>query len=172
MVQFDPELWRTRAWTRYQRAQTRDFDRASERHLVETDSISALEVLIGWCESRGLKVEFNCEPNGTYNPEDGLIEINCHLLPEKQLHLALHECGHHLIGKKYDKERAAAKAPFHHRCDALDEEFDAWKRGFRLGGRLKLRVNKPRYDATRTEMIKSYMRWALTARGQTGDSED
>lgn len=174
MAQFDPELWRARAWTRYQRVQARDSARAAERYLIDTTGISSLEVLVGWCGSKGLRVEFNHEPNGTYTPEEGLIEINCHLFPEKQFHLALHECGHHLIGKKYVKEKAEADAatPFHHRCDAVNEEFDAWKRGLKLAGRLKLRVDKPRYDATRTEMLKSYMKWALTAHGQKDAAED
>lgn len=183
MAVFDAELWRARAWSRYQRALAAGSARAGATSRWDHDvvHIGALETLVDWCNQRGIEVIFCRRQGGIYYPEDKRIKINGRLRPEKQVFFLLHECGHHLIGDKEKHERFGmgypqddpdVKRTFHHRCDIVDEEFEAWYRGFKLARRLKLRINKQRFDRTRSEMLKSYFKWALRVDGYGKDEDD
>lgn len=183
MAVFDPELWRARSWNRYQNALAGGTHReiATERWTRDITAIGHLEVLVNWCAQRGIAVVFCRREGGTYYPEDKCIKINGRMLPERQVFFLLHECGHHLIGDKekherfgmgYSQDDPDAKRTFHHRVDIVDEEFEAWFRGFKLARRLKLRINKQRFDKTRSEMLKSYFKWALRVDGYGKDDDD
>lgn len=173
MAVFSPELWRKRAFDRHQRAVSsgrvpdEEAGQVLNRDLV---AIRGLERLVSWCSHRKIEVDFARKFGGLYDRQIRKISINGRLNPENQLHIALHECGHHLIGVKdrherfgmgYSQSDPRVTRTFHHRCDILDEEFDAWHRGKRLASRLGIHITKVRYDQTRTEMLRSYMKWAL-----------
>lgn len=180
MAHFDAELWRSRAWNRYQRAPVDQVSTA--RWTRDVAAIGHLQVLVDWCVARNIEVIFCKRGGGIYYPEDKRIKINGRLAPEKQFYFLLHECGHHLIGDKEKHERFGmgyprehdvnVKRTFHHRVDIVDEEFEAWHRGFKLARRLKLRINKQRFDETRSEMLKSYFKWALRVDGYGKDDDD
>lgn len=183
MAVFDAELWRARAWSRYQNALAAGADKswATARWDRDVVHVNALATLDGWCAERGIEVKFCKREGGIYYPEDKRIKINGRLQPEKQVFFLLHECGHHLIGDKEKHERFGMGYPqddpnlkrtFHHRCDIVDEEFEAWHRGFKLARRLHLRINKERFDRTRAEMLKSYFKWALRTDGYGKDDDD
>lgn len=179
MAVFDPELWRTRAWNRYQRAPTSQATTA--RWTRDITAIGHLQVLVDWCNARSIEINFCKREGGIYYPEDKRIKISGRLSPERQFFFLLHECGHHLIGDKeknerfgmgYSQDDAAAVRTFHHRVDIVDEELEAWNRGFKLAKRLKLRINKERFDNTRVEMLKTYFKWALRVDGYGGKEDD
>ena len=147
----------------------------------EFAAITALERLISWCNDRSIGVRFCKAAGAEYDSSTRCIKINCHLLPEKQLYILLHECGHYLIGDKEKHERfgmgypqhnagPAIKRTFHHRCDIVDEELEAWHRGWKLGKRLGLRVDKSEFDRLRTSLLKSYFKWALRIDGYGADN--
>ena len=54
-----------------------------------------------------------------------------------------------------------------HRIDILDEELDAWHRGWELALKLKvLSLNdKASFDKTRIRYVKTYVKWAARATG-------
>jgi hypothetical protein len=181
MAWFDPDLWRERAWSRYQQATGTSRAAATERWERDVTHISALATLVDWCGQRGIEVVFCKRGGGIYYPEDKCIKISGRMLPERQVFFLLHECGHHLIGDKEKHERFGmgypqddpnVKRTFHHRCDIVDEEFEAWHRGFKLAKRLRLRINKERFDRTRAEMLKTYFKWALRTDGYGKDDDD
>lgn len=150
-----------------------------QRWGLETSSIAGLEVLVEWCRGRGIEVVFTKRFGGVYDPDTKKININGRLSPDKQLHFMLHECGHHLIGAKDRHERFGmgysqgddpeTKRTFHHRCDVVDEEFEAWHRGWKLSKRLGINLDKDSYDRTRSEMLRTYMKWALRMKGYNRD---
>lgn len=183
MAVFDAELWRARAWSRYQNTLATGTDRseATSRWNRDAVHIDALAVLVDWCAQRGIEVVFCKRGGGIYYPENKRIKINGRLQPEKQVFFLLHEIGHHLIGDKekherfgmgYSQDDPDVKRTFYHRVDIVDEEFEAWWRGFKLARRLHLRINKERFDRTRAEMLKSYFKWALRTDGYGKDDDD
>ncbi len=184
MVAFDPELWRLRALRRHKQVLGSGKvppEEACRRHDRDLVAIKGLAQLLDWCEKRNIEVIFSRKQGGVYLWEDKKIKLNGRLQPEKQLHVALHECGHHLIGMKdrherfgmgYSQDDPAITRTFHHRCDILDEEFDAWHRGRRLATRLGIELEKDRYDVTRTEMLRTYLKWALRLKGYSVNDDD
>lgn len=174
MAAFDPDVWRARAWARYQKLVKSGNKKLSAVRQWERDvkHISFLESLILWCNERNIEVDFAKQMGGIYFPEEKRIRLSGRLSPEKQVFVLLHECGHHLIGDKEKHERfgmgysrvdsdPTITRTFRHKCDIIDEEYEAWHRGFKLAKRLRLKIDKDRYDKHRAEMIKTYLVWAL-----------
>lgn len=147
----------------------------------DLDSVSKLEVLIDWCSARGLAVNFSRKYGGVYYGDKKLITVNGRLAPEIQLFVLMHECGHHLIGKRSPKERYGLghqaddpdiKRTTLHRVDVLDEELEAWARGLKLAKRQGIKVDLDRYNKTRSEYIKTYLKWAVHVGGYGKEEDD
>jgi hypothetical protein len=144
-------------------------------------AIGHLQILVDWCNVRGIKVNFCRREGGIFYQKNKLIKISARLSHEQQFFILLHECGHYLIGGKEKHERfgmgysqvgVVSSKRFHHRVDIVDEELEAWYRGFKLARRLKLLINKERFDKTRVKMLKSYFAWALRVNGYGHDEND
>lgn len=174
MSRFNVDSWRSRAWSRYQRAQSRDRGKASDRFVRDILAIPAIEAIDAWCSRQGLTVNFSRSPNALYHGDEARIDVNANLAPETQMHLMLHECGHHLI--KLDAERnpssyavryscvdhTQSKRGFGSRCDVVDEEFEAWHRGWLLAEQLGLQLDRCRFDNTKKSSLKTYVKWSLS----------
>ena len=170
MARFDPETWLERAIQRRDRAIARGVtDEQADTALVyERINISSLRVVVEWAEARTLTVNFTKEGDGKYSPSDKEITVSGRASPATQLHVILHECGHHLVGNDEKRERfgrgyantdADNKKTLRHRLDVLEEEFEAWNRGKKLATRLGVPLDKMAYDRTRDRMLKSYADW-------------
>lgn len=177
---FNLQVWRDLAWNRFQRGVRQGTKNAPRRGLEEQwfrDAIyiDKLSKLIDWCKSRKIEVVFGKRQNGVYYPDSKEIVITSRASPEKQLYYVLHECGHHLIGIKEhhgrfnmgypQQDNKEIRRTFHHRVSCLEEELEAWHRGFKLAQRLKLDIDKEEFDNLRLECIRSYLKWALETRG-------
>lgn len=176
MPQFDVELWKTRATARFTKACAAGVKTAGRNLHRDLAAIDALEAVIGWCASRQVDVVFSRRPNGLYESGDektrSRITLNGRLSPESQLFVLLHECGHHLIGDRKPNQRfgngwhaadGAAKRTLLHRVDIIDEELEAWHRGWNLAKRLRIKVNLGRYNEARARYVKTYLQWAAKA---------
>lgn len=183
MAVFDAELWRARAQSRYEKSLDAGVGKApaNQKLAIDIVHISALRTLISWCTERGIDVNFCKYEAGMYWSENKTIKISGRLAPEKQVFFLLHECGHHLVGDKEKHERfgmgypqldPAIKRTFHHRCDIVDEELEAWHRGFKLAKRLRVPINKERFDKTRVTQIRTYFKWALKLDGYNEKDDD
>lgn len=172
MSQFNPDLWRERAWARFSRALRRGGDELTLTMQWSADvlAIGDLAKLIDWCTSKALSVTFEKKVGGVYDASNKNIMISSRLLPRRQVILLLHECGHHLIGRKEHHGRFAMGYPqtdpeviktFHHRVAVLEEEMEAWHRGWNLSQRLELNLDRDTFDVVRLECIKTYMKWGL-----------
>lgn len=186
MTSFDKSVWRQKAWNRFQRLVREETTRPPARG-AETQwardviYIEKLSSIVGWCEARALSVSFAKRPNGVYDPSGKEIVISARASPEKQAHFLLHECGHHLIGMKEHHERFGMGYPqtdpqkkktIHHRISCLEEELEAWHRGWKLSKRLKIGIDRTEFDRTRIDCIKTYIKWASrTKESEKGTAE-
>lgn len=181
MPQFNRHAQIAKSWNRAARAVKRGKPQQETlaRFSAECASIAAIEKVVDWCASRGYKVVLTKVATGLFVQENKTIKLNHSLLPEKMLFILLHECGHLLIGSSEKTERFSmgyhmqedkdVNETFHHKCDIVEEEYEAWHRGYKLSKRLKLFIDKQRYDSVRVEMLRSYMEWALKVGGFADD---
>jgi len=178
MATFDRELWTARAWERHTKAIQAGTDqvRSTMRWIEDLKYIDALRVVVEWCEARSLAVVFSKRSDGIYFAADKEIRVSGRASPKHQLHILLHESGHHLIGNKekhqrygmgYTNDDPHVKRTFHHRLDILEEEYEAWHRGWKLGSRLGVlsKHDKVPFDRTRVRMLRTYILWASKAPG-------
>lgn len=183
MRAFDANLWRARCWARFERAVRQGGSQATfERQwFLEVQAIDDMANLIEWCAARGIDVLFGKKQNGTYDWACKRIIIACHARPQRQLAYLLHECGHHLIGMKEHHERFGMGYPqtdpelrrtFLHKVSCLEEELEAWHRGWKLSRRLKLSLDRATFDAVRLECIKSYIKWSLQRSPKAEEPEE
>lgn len=174
-MEFDPKVWTERAEARRQNALgagAREKTDIEEKYADDIRMIQAIHVVVEWCAARSLSVDFVKKSGGFYHPVDKKITLSGRAAPRRQLYLLLHECGHCLIGDdKLKHERYGMGYPMidepgvnrslHHRLDILEEEFEAWHRGWRLALRLKIldESDKPGFDELRTKFLLTYVRW-------------
>lgn len=172
MRDFDLELWKSRAWDRFRKAAQagRSKKKIEAQWLTDVASSISINRLIEWCDKKRLRVRFTRKEGATYYPIAKTIVVSSGMLPSRQLMFLIHECGHHLIGMKEYNERYKMGYPqtdpqvtktFHHRVSCLDEEMEAWHRGWKLTQRLGIPVDRKQFDKVRLECIKSYIEWSL-----------
>lgn len=135
--------------------------------------IDALDKVIRWCDSKRLIVNFQWRAADSYCPDSKVITINKGSTPRIQLQVLLHECGHYLIGRPKSRDRYSMgyialkgsnpklQRSLSHRIDVLDEEYEAWERGWKLGMRLGAlhKMDRPSYNQIKVRMIKGYIKW-------------
>lgn len=171
---FSRDKLRQQAWDRFHRqvkeGRVRAPKRGSEaqwfRDMLYIEKISAV---VDWCAGRSIEVILAKKANGAYDPTSKVITLTARAAPEKMLHYLLHECGHHLIGMEEHHERFGKGYPrgsqpravnnYEHRLACLEEEMEAWHRGWKLARRLQLDVDRSQFDATRIECLRSYTDW-------------
>ena len=178
-MQFDASLWRDRSWRKFcaglGKSRTKNRETAWYLDQLAIDGISKT---IPWCEKHGLSVNFTRRTDGAYYGDKKLIEITCNARPLRQLIYLLHECGHHLIDvcSPYDQRFAAGYAYAEHPADAslvpkltlanrvstLEEEFEAWRRGWKLVKKLSIDLKREHFEQVRISCLSSYILWANT----------
>jgi Zn-dependent M32 family carboxypeptidase len=100
-----------------------------------------------------------------------IIEIYSLNGVESRLFALLHECGHALIRRDWTKFKTEFCAHAEHDGDGrketkslkistLEEEFEAWKRGWKLAKRLNLQLDKDAYTKNKDKYIMTYIKWA------------
>ena len=171
MIEFDKQLWWDRAWCRFKQSIRRGTKKktAEAQWFRDALHIEKMVTVISWCASKSIEVKFGKKPGGLYDANLKSITIACRANPEKQLYYLLHECGHHLIGFIEDDERFGKGYPFvnnpeinstfYHRVACLEEEFEAWNRGWRLARRLGLNLEREPFDKVRVECLRGYIKW-------------
>jgi len=135
---------------------------------------TALCKLEAWAFRGGYEI---CRGYGmdAYIHEEKHIVYNTKIKSKKnQIYSLLHECGHALAYNskgykdkfpnlaamrfkkaKVNKRRNAVK------CEVIAEELDAWKRGLKLAGRLKININEEDYNNYASRWVMTYVREAI-----------
>ena len=172
MREFDLQYWKDKAWKKYGRALSSGEDQSKKEieWALEVLCISDLHVINEWCKNKGLKVVFGKISNGNFFESEKKIAVASSAPPRTQVIILLHECGHYLIGGADDHERFGMGYPqvdpqitktFRHRISCLEEEMEAWHRGWKLSKRLGLRIDKDSYDQYKLKCLRSYVKWTL-----------
>lgn len=172
-ITFDENRWLERAVRRLRAAGSSEAEEqaALDKYLEDLNHIRNLSKVVEWCKRQRLLVEFVSNGGGEYWWEERRITVCKDTTTQHQLHVLLHECGHHLIGRPkphkrfgmgYGNDEAAEKKTIHHKLDILEEEFEAWHLGWQLGRQLKvLKISdKQAFDKNRTRSMKLYVDWA------------
>jgi hypothetical protein len=170
MTDFDPVVWRERVFSRYRASSAKGKKTSKARLTNDLVAITSLEILTDWCSARDISIKHAKFSGAQYSPDDKMITLSSALAPERCVHMLLHEIGHILIGASDKHERynmgwaqaldPIAKRTIHHRLDILEEEFEAWNRGYKLSTKLKLSIDKKSFDRTRISCLRSYVLWA------------
>lgn len=172
---FDKDKLRSQAWNRFQRQIRKETIRTPKRGAEaqwfrDMLYIEKVAMVVNWCSTKGITVILAKKANAVYEPDSKQITLSGRAAPEKMLHYLLHECGHHLIGMEEHHERFGEGYPrggeprvtntFKHRLACLEEEAEAWHRGWKLAKRLGLEADRQEFDKTRAECLRSYVTWA------------
>lgn len=173
MKEFDAHLWQDRALLRRDRGHDKNYpaigvEREYHRNLL---AISDMEITTAWARARGVKVFFIKTQSGTYHVGLKMVTLSNTLSYVNQSIVLLHELGHHLVGHDADNERFGQGYPrqnipsvhkeFRHRLACVEEEFEAWNRGWKLSRRLDLRLERSEFDDYRIKCLRSYMKWGV-----------
>ncbi len=128
--------------------------------------------VVQWIADRGYRLEpgrsFACwweEKLITYRPQEAA---------QTMLRGLLHECGHILVSESinrettgtrfkngYPSERTGMARTNSSAADLLNEEIEAWHRGFELGQRLEIKIDEPAYWKDYGVCIKRYCKRIL-----------
>lgn len=180
MQSFQRSAWEERAWARYER-QRKSGTGPKARARLDEDlvAIAGIAAVASWCEKRGISITFtNRRDGGLLSPDEKMIQVNSTQTYERQLFVLLHEAGHLLIGShspsnlhRFRLGYPSAHDPdlnskFVHRCAILEEEFEAWHRGRRLARKLQIAINEDRWNETKAEFLKTYIKWSLRAKAK------
>lgn len=175
---------RDKVWNRYLtelRSRPKKADRAAARWTQDTAAIEDLERIVRWCRRKGIEVRFSGTRSSMYSPLNRRINMSSRLRPTKQVAVLLHECGHSLVtdgsnndrfGMGYSQADRRTWRTLEHRFTILDEEMEAWRRGWNLSRRLGLSITKDVFNAVRFDCLKSYLHWTLLPHPIPEDEED
>lgn len=140
-------------------------DGASGRLHFKLDAVRKLKKVLNWCQTRHLEVRFEIIEDNSYRAgwfdDDRTIYIHRDHDPENQLFTLLHECGHWLIKihtLNYHLINFRESTPTG-RINCLENELDAWKRGWELSEKLNLNLDPKKWQRTKTESVNSYLRY-------------
>jgi hypothetical protein len=185
---FDKDVWRQRAWDRFQRFIRGETHRvplrgAEAQWARDVVFVERLARVVEWAGARKLSVVFAKKSAGVLDPNKNEITISSRARPERQLYYLLHECGHYLVGRQEHHERfrdgypAAAGNPeikrtFKYKITCLEEELEAWHRGWKLAKRLHLGLDREAWDEVRMECLRSYAEWTTDDAGVKFETEE
>ena len=132
---------------------------------------ASFNILANWLYDKGYNLHVDTDETNAFYREDKLICIDSRMGIEKRLYTLIHECGHLLIE---DRWSAYAKKYLHagvrgdgrkmrsakYRVSIIEEEVEAWEKGYRLAKRLNLYIDEEGFVKDKTEALMSYFEWA------------
>ena len=133
---------------------------------------SQIQVLERYCNDKGWEVEYVSRTNPS--ADSALIGKNKLAIKKERnneltFYILLHEIGHMMLcqnNRMYEERynavfEAFSSASITHKIKRVEEELDAWKTGFKLSKRLKLYVNRRRFEQIKSRCISTYLMWAV-----------
>ena len=146
------------------------------RHTNDLRFAEALSKVVKWCRKANIEVDFVSRSDGSYDPVGEIIVVGRQLSYASQLFTLLHEVGHFLVNSTEKHERFAhgyrnmdpsVAGTTINRLDILEEEFEAWARGWFLGLHLNIlkKEDRPAFDKFRVNSLREYVKWCLKTEG-------
>ena len=174
MREFDHSLWESRAYGRRDRALEKGYSACAIETELKRNLLAAKDIkqIVEWASKKKIKVFFVKQESGEWQHDTKMAIIATSLNPVNQSVILLHELGHYLVdSRSCTDERFIQGYPrqmipsvhheFNHRLACLEEEMEAWNRGWKLATRLKLNVKRSEFDEMRIKCLKSYIKWSV-----------
>ncbi len=129
---------------------------------------SYLQVIVLWAEEHDYIVDLDGIDN-CICLESKIIELNANINDlEVKTYIALHEAGHILVRQSpgllkllSPKKREEKELTVEEKVSVILEETEAWKRGYKLGIRLKIPINLIKWETEQAVALNKYMKWVL-----------
>ena len=130
-----------------------------------------INLIAAWAKTRGYSVFGKWDEDAFYDKDKEIVYSLRTKEKKHQMYSLLHECGHALAfdSKSYKdnfpnlaairfKTSRVSKRRNVVKCETIAEEWDAWKRGFKLARRLGIEVNKEHYFDYASRNVMTYVR--------------
>ena len=130
-----------------------------------------ISLIAAWAKTRGYSVFGKWDEDAFYDKDKEIVYSLRTKEKKHQMYSLLHECGHALAfdSKGYKdnfpnlaairfKTSRVSKRRNVVKCETIAEEWDAWKRGFKLARRLGIEVNKEDYFDYASRNVMTYVR--------------
>ena len=130
-----------------------------------------ISLIAAWAKTRGYSVFGKWDEDAFYDKDKEIVYSLRTKEKKHQMYSLLHECGHALAfdSKSYKdnfpnlaairfKTSRVSKRRNVVKCETIAEEWDAWKRGFKLARRLGIEVNKEDYFDYASRNVMTYVR--------------
>jgi hypothetical protein len=152
-----------------------------QAHARDYAAIDGIQRVVDWATSRDITIDFIRTQVGRFHSQSRRVEVSCHLPPENQLHIILHELGHFITedqghnyivdnfpnGYRKIDDDTPGRGQLH-KVDVIAEEFEAWTNARRLAESLSIYIDRLSFDKNRAKYLTSYFKWAMK-RGRVSD---
>lgn len=127
-----------------------------------------IEKLCLWAkEKEGCVVSFKDSEEDQVVVDTFEITISKKHSPEVAFYFLLHELGHVVLIRDKKQYKHAYGIIFDNfstnslttKVTTLQEELDAWREGLKIAKSLKLKINRRKFEITKTQAINSYLAW-------------
>ncbi|MFA6049945.1 MAG: hypothetical protein WC761_01990 [Candidatus Paceibacterota bacterium] len=129
-----------------------------------------IKVLEEYSKKKGWSVSYNNKKYGDSADWEGkAIALENSRNKERLFYVFLHELGHMQLMKnnttynaKYDNifDNFASMSQVH-RLTRVEEEYDAWRAGYKIAQRLDLYVEAPKFEKIRAKYLMTYIMWVV-----------
>lgn len=101
------------------------------------------------------------------------IVIPSTITKERQFYTLLHELGHYLINVEHIEEyskgfgrqyKKFSKKSLTFLVAEIEEELEAWRLGYNLGKRMRLRINRDKFEIFKASLVMTYMSYIAEAK--------
>lgn len=126
------------------------------------------EKLCKWAEEKeGCKVVFKESEEDQVVVDTFEVTISKRHTPEVALYFLLHELGHVVLIRDKKRYKHSYGVIFDNfstnslttKVTTLQEELDAWREGLNIAKSLKLKIDRRKFEITKTQAINSYLAW-------------
>lgn len=127
-----------------------------------------IEKLCLWAkEKEGCVVSFKDSEEDQVDVDTFEITISKKHSPEVAFYFLLHELGHVVLIRDKKQYKHAYGIIFDNfstnslttKVTTLQEELDAWREGLKIAKSLKLKINRRKFEITKTQAFNSYLAW-------------
>ena len=139
--------------------------------LESTDWLLELRKLEHYCNKKGFAVLRQAVKQDAIYFQEKRIVLEDNHSDEISLYCLLHEMGHYVVLNKKNYSNVYehiydnfSKSSLTHKIAILQEELDAWGEGLKLANRLGIKVNRRKYEITKSKCISTYLTWAKNRR--------
>jgi hypothetical protein len=130
------------------------------------------ERVIRFCNDHGFSVRFKKCKNGisTICFEEKEVLMHNGYSPEREFYALLHETGHLVLHDNHQLYSQNVGYVFNkftsesltQKVGEVEEEYDAWRVGYKLAKKMRLKVDRYAYEKIKASYLSTYFEWAIS----------